>query len=148
MTVSVRLTRRPLSLAAAARELAGPGLGGVVLFVGRVRPDRTPKGTVVALAYEADPARAVRRLREIGRTAERRFGARRLVLWHRLGRVPVDAPSVVVGAGAGHRAAAFAAARFAIEELKRRVPLWKADRVRRARPRRRHRGRPRVRSAG
>ncbi|HTW56301.1 MAG TPA: molybdenum cofactor biosynthesis protein MoaE [Thermoplasmata archaeon] len=148
MTGAVRLTDRPLSVPAAARALAGPGLGGVVLFVGRVRPDRTAAGRVVALDYEADRRRAVRRLEEIAREARSRFGAGRVVLWHRVGRVPVDAPSVIVGAAAGHRAPAFAAARFLIEELKRSVPLWKATRARPARPRRPRPRRRTARSAG
>jgi molybdopterin synthase catalytic subunit len=147
MTDAVRLTDRPLSIPAAARALAGPGLGGVVLFAGRVRPDRAAGGRVVALEYEADRRRALRRLREIARRARARYGAGRVVLWHRVGRVPVDAPSVIVGAAAGHRAPAFAAARYLIEELKRSVPLWKAERARPARRRRPRPGRPNGRSA-
>jgi molybdopterin synthase catalytic subunit len=146
--VEVRLTTRALSLAAAERELSAPGLGGIVLFAGRVRPDRTPRGRVGALDYESDVVPALRRLEEIAREGRRRFGAERVVLWHRLGRVPVNAVSVVAGAACGHRAEAFAAARFLIEELKRSVPIWKAERarsVRRPRPRRSPQG---GRSAG
>lgn len=148
MSATVRLTARPLSVGAAARALEGAGYGGIVLFVGRVRPDRTRRGRVVALEYEADVRRAERRLQEVARRAAARFGAGRIVLWHRVGRVPVDAPSVIVGAAAAHRAPAFAAARYLIEELKRSVPLWKAELTRPARPPRR-RPRPRGgRSAG
>ena len=146
--MGVRLSKRPLSLAAAERELSGPGLGGIVLFAGRVRPDRTARGRVRALDYECDRAPAIRRLEEIAAEGRRRFGAERVVLWHRLGTVPVNAVSVVVGAACGHRAEAFATSRFLIEELKRSVPIWKTER---ARPVRRPRSRrsPRVgRSAG
>ena len=145
--MSVRLTSRRLSLAAAWRELEGPGLGGVTVFVGRVRPDATPSGPVVALDYEADPPLARRRLAEIEAIARRRYGADRTVLWHRIGRVPVDEASVIAGAACGHRAESFAAARFLIEELKRSVPIWKRERARPSRRPRRPPGRRAGRSA-
>lgn len=146
--MSVRLTTRPLSVAAAMRALEGPGLGGVVLFAGRVRPDRGRGGRVIALDYEAHGPLARARLAELERSVRARFGARRVVLWHRLGRVGVDEVSVIVGAACAHRARAFDAARFLIEDLKATVPIWKTDR---ARPGRRPRQRParaRARSAG
>jgi molybdopterin synthase catalytic subunit len=128
--VSVRLSDRGLSSTAAMRELGGPGLGGVVLFAGRVRPDRIGGSRVEALDYEAHygPARA--QLRALERTARRRFGAERVVLWHRVGRVKVGEVSVLVGAACGHRAAAFEATRFLIEELKSSVPIWKTAQAR------------------
>jgi molybdopterin synthase catalytic subunit len=144
----VRLARGPISWTAAFRALAGPGLGGVVVFAGRVRPDRTRGGRVVALEYEVDPRPALVRLKEIERTARRRFGVRRVVVWHRVGRVPVGAVSVVVGAAGGHRAPSFAAARFLIEQVKVTVPLWKEARVRSGRRPRPPRSRPARRSAG
>jgi len=121
------------------RELEGDELGGVVVFLGRVRPDRTGKGRVTALEYEAHRELALSALRGLERTARRRFGAEKVVLWHRLGAVPVGEPSVVVGVATGHRAAAFRAARFLIERLKAEVPIWKLER---ARPVRRPRLRP------
>lgn len=135
--MSVRLTRRSLSVASAVRTLEGPRLGGVVVFCGRVRPDPARAGPVRALDYESDRALALRELVRIERTARRRFGAGRLVLWHRLGRVPVGEISVIVGAACGHRVEAFRAARFLIEELKMTVPIWKTERARRGRRRRR-----------
>jgi len=146
--VSVRLTRRPLSPAAALRELEGPTLGGVVVFVGRVRPDRTREGAVVALEYESHRAPALRALTQLEVDAKRRFGAVRTVAWHRVGRVRVGEPAVIVGAACSHRRAAFAAAEFLIDELKRSVPVWKEVRARRARRPRRHPGPSGGRGAG
>ncbi len=124
-------------MAQAVRELEGPGLGGVVVFAGRVRPDRTRSGRVERLDYEAHRALAVAALRELETIARRRYGAERVVLWHRLGAVPVDEVSVIAGAATGHRAAAFDAARYLIEQLKATVPIWKGERSRPSRPRRR-----------
>ena len=90
--MSVRLSRRRLSVAAAMRSLEGDDLGGVVVFVGRVRPDRTRRGRVIALEYESHRPVAVAALDELERTARRRFGLGAVVLWHRLGTVPVGEP--------------------------------------------------------
>jgi len=139
--VSVRLTRRPLSVSAAMRSLAGDDLGGVVVFAGKVRPDLTSQGRVAALEYEAHVKVALAALAQLERTALHRFKVGKVVLWHRLGRVPVGEPSVIAGAAAAHRAAAFAAARYLIEQLKVTVPIWKLERARPAR-------RPRSRRAG
>jgi len=139
--MTTRLSSRPLSIAAALRELEGPGLGGLVVFTGHVRPDRTRNGRVESLVYEVDLRPALARLKTIERTARRRFGSDRVVIWHRVGRVRVGEISVVVGAAHGHRAPAFAAARYLIEEVKATVPLWKTERARRARRPPRPRGR-------
>jgi len=145
---SVRLTTRPLPLSTALRELDAPHLGGVAVFVGRVRPDRTKEGPVVALVYEADRGPALRALARLEREARRRFGAGRTVAWHRVGRVRVGEAAVLVGAACGHRAQAFAATQFLIDELKRTVPVWKEARARPARrPPRRPSRRP-ARSTG
>jgi molybdopterin synthase catalytic subunit len=140
--VTVRLTHEPLSVSLAYRELSDGPNGGIALFVGRVRPDRSRAGTVVALDYEADDRMALESLTRLERMARRRYGAQRTVVHHRLGRLKVGAVSVIVGAAAPHRDAAFEAARFLIERLKVEVPIWKSDRVRSARRRpRRPRGR-------
>ena len=146
--MGTRLTRRPLSLSSASASLRGRGLGGVVLFAGRVRPDATRSGRVRALLYEADPVVARRELGRLERTARQRFHAERVVLWHRIGPVQVGEISVIVGAACGHRAAAFDAARYLIEQLKSSVPIWKTEQARSARRPRRHPSRRAGRSAG
>ncbi|HYA58577.1 MAG TPA: molybdenum cofactor biosynthesis protein MoaE [Thermoplasmata archaeon] len=146
--MGVRLVRRPLSVARAYAELEGSGLGAVTVFVGRVRPDPSPQGRVEALDYEADLEPALRRLRAIEARAHEHFGAGRTVLWHRIGRVPAGEVAVIAGAAAGHRAEAFRAARYLIEELKRTVPIWKTERSRPGRPPRPRPGRRGARSSG
>ena len=146
--MSVRLTRRPLSVTAAARALGGAGGGGLTIFVGRVRPDRVRTGVVVALDYEADPVRALRAMERVESEVARRWNTTGTVLWHRVGRLPVGTASVIAGAAAGHRAEAFAAARALIERLKEEVPIWKRDRARPARRRPRRPSRRAGRSSG
>lgn len=140
--MSCEITTRPLTVARVARHLDDDASGAVVLFVGRVRPDASGSRRVAALDYEADRAMALRRLQGLERQARQRFGARRVHLVHRIGRLRVGAASVIVGVAAPHRSAAFQAARFLIEQLKRDVPIWKSDRWARAPAGRRRRTRP------
>lgn len=148
MTGSVRLSRRPLSMASAARALAGPDLGGVVIFAGRVRRDRRGPGRVRAIDYEVHPGPALEVMHRLDRDARRRYGAEEVVLWHRVGRVPAGEIAVIVGVAAGHRAPAFAAARYLIDVLKRTVPIWKTERARSGRRPRARRRPPTGRSSG
>jgi len=102
----------------------------VVVFAGRVRPDVRRGERVTALDYEVHRGPALRILQELDETARRRFGVAATVLWHRVGRVRVGEVSVIVGAAAAHRPAAFNATRFLIDRLKETVPIWKTERAR------------------
>lgn len=146
--MGVRVTTRPLSVPAAYRALSDPSLGGVVVFVGRVRPDPVAAGTVHALFYEAHEPLAHRELERLRTEAVQRLPKARVVLWHRLGVLPVGTVSVIVGVATPHRAAAFDLARDLIDRLKAEVPIWKTDRARPARRRRRRRAPSGGRSAG
>jgi molybdopterin synthase catalytic subunit len=109
------------------RVVEGRGIGGVVIFTGVVRPDRTRGGRVRALRYEAYRPLALRELRRLETEARDRWGDLRIRVVHRVGIVPVGETSVLVAVGAPHRAAAFAACRFLIDRLKSEVPIWKSD---------------------
>jgi molybdopterin synthase catalytic subunit len=115
--------------------------GALVIFVGQTResagtpaPGEEPEAAryagqrVIGLDYEAFEEMALDVLRTIGTEIDHRFDVHRLALIHRVGRVSVGEPSVVIAAAAPHRSAAFDAARYAIEELKARAPIWKAER--------------------
>jgi len=120
--------------------VADPADGAVVVFLGHTR---TSPGTpapgqeavaarfagqeVVALEYEAYEAMALAVLEAIADEVEARFGVRRLAILHRTGEVAVGEVSVAIVTAAGHRAEAFDACRYAIEELKARAPIWKAE---------------------
>lgn len=114
--------------------------GALVIFVGQTRetPGTPAPGEeaeaakhtdehVRGLDYEAFDEMALDVLRSIGSEIEQRFGVRRLAMIHRVGRVGLGEPSVVIAAASAHRGAAFDAARYAIEELKARAPIWKAE---------------------
>ena len=114
--------------------------GALVIFVGQTRESAgTPAPTEEAIAakyagqrvtgldYEAFEEMALDVLRKIGNEIADRFDVHRVALIHRVGRVAVGEPSVVIAAAAPHRGAAFDAARYAIEELKARAPIWKQE---------------------
>ena len=117
-----------------------PADGAVVLFIGQTRetpgapaPNEIAHAVahegepVTALEYEAFEEMALEMLRTIAGEIEERFGVTRLAIIHRTGRVELGEASVVVAAAAAHRSAAFDAARYAIDELKARAPIWKAE---------------------
>ena len=117
---AVRITSEPLSLETVAAGVADPRAGAVVAFLGVTRE-------VPALEYEAYAEMAERKLAAIVATAIERFGLCRAAAEHRVGTVPLSEPSVVVAASAPHRDAAFAGARYLIDEIKSQAPIWKRE---------------------
>jgi MoaE-MoaD fusion protein len=122
----VRLVDGPLDTRELAATVVGPSRGAVVTFHGTVR-DHHQGRPVARLDYTAYRPMAESALGRI--VAELEAGHRdlRAAIAHRLGEVPVGQPSVVIAVAAPHRAAAFDAAREALERLKREVPIWKRE---------------------
>ncbi|HEY3834754.1 MAG TPA: molybdenum cofactor biosynthesis protein MoaE [Acidimicrobiia bacterium] len=124
----IALTNEALPLDAAASWCATPGAGAVVSFTGIVRDHADGRSGVRAMTYEAyeEPARA--RLAELAAAVRDRWPVvERIALLHRLGDLELSEASVLVVVSTPHRDAAFEAARFAIDELKQTVPIWKKE---------------------
>jgi molybdopterin synthase catalytic subunit len=119
----IAVSAEPLDLAPLLAAVAHPEHGGAVTFVGTTRREGAGRA-VAALYYEAYEELATIEMEAIAREALEAYGAT-VALLHRVGRVDAGEPSVMVAASAGHRPAAFAACRYAIDELKARVPVWK-----------------------
>ncbi|MGA7922590.1 MAG: molybdenum cofactor biosynthesis protein MoaE [Thermoplasmata archaeon] len=132
--MSVRIQRGALSIARAYAELEDAGSGAAIVFAGRVRPDPVGSRPATALLYEMHRPLTDRSLERLERMARERYGARRVVIWHRLGPVKVGEASVLVGVAAAHRAPAFQAARKIMEQLKHAAPIWKTAIVESPRP--------------
>ena len=120
------LTEHPLDPAACLAAVARPDCGASATFIGTVR-DHHAGREVLGLEYSCYPSMAEAECRRIIAEAEQRFAAH-VVVQHRLGALDVGAIAVVVAASAPHRDAAFAATRWVIDEVKRRVPIWKHER--------------------
>jgi MoaE-MoaD fusion protein len=120
------ISDRPLQEADAVARVKGPGMGGIVTFVGAVR-DHARGRKVQHLEYQAYPAMAVREMEKIAEQAAQRWPGTRIAIGHRSGHLEVGEVAVVIAAAAPHRAAAFDACRFAIDTLKQTVPIWKKE---------------------
>lgn len=123
----VKLTTDPISIEDATSRLDLQGHGALVTFSGHIRPEDAYGSTLSHMEYEAYEEMAKQQLQSIGETIAQRWGVRQLAILHRVGRVEVGQPSVVIAVAAGHRPEGFEACRFAIDELKRSVPLWKHE---------------------
>ncbi len=124
----IALSSAELPAVEAARWVIRPDCGAVVTFTGTARDHAPGRPDVHRLEYEAYEEPAVRRLQEIADEVRRRWPAvGRVVLLHRVGVVDLGSAAVVVGVSAPHRGDAFDAARFAIDELKSTVPIWKRE---------------------
>lgn len=122
-----RVTTEPLSADALADAVTVPEAGGVTVFLGVVR-GATAGRRVMALEYEGHAPMAEAKLQEIGEAVHRRWpGVHQVAMAHRLGRLAIGEASVVIAVSASHRHDAFAACHFAIDELKRIVPIWKRE---------------------
>ena len=117
----------PLSPDAIAAEVDDPGAGGIVIFSGVVR-NETGGRPVKFLEYEAHAPMAEVKMREIGEAVRVRWpGVRRVAMLHRIGRLEIGEASVLIAVAAAHRGDAFEACRYAIDTLKRIVPVWKKE---------------------
>jgi len=117
----VLLTDQPL---AAPSDATGDEAGAVVDFWGVVRG--TENGAPISgIEYEAHRAMAEHQLLALAREATAQFGLSSISLRHRIGFVPVGEASLLLRVASGHRAEAFRAAQWTVDELKKRVPIWK-----------------------
>ncbi len=122
----IELVREPIRTTDLLAQVKAPADGAVVVFDGIVRDNCKGRSTLY-LDYEAYEPMALAKLREIATEMRRRFAIDRVALVHRLGRLEIGESSVLIAVSAPHRAAAFDACRFAIEAIKRSVPIWKKE---------------------
>lgn len=117
-----------LPVAAAAAWVVLPRCGATVTFTGTARDHAAGRPDVQRLEYEAYEEAAVARLAALAAEARQRWPELgRIALLHRTGVVDLGAAAVVVAVSTPHRGEAFEAARWAIDELKRTVPIWKRE---------------------
>jgi molybdopterin synthase catalytic subunit len=121
------IVERPLDPAALMQELASVSHGATVVFVGTVR-DMNDGRDVTGLDYRAYVPMAEKEMGAILREAEARWVPVQIVCEHRVGELALGDASVVIVAAHPHRGEAFDACRYVIEELKKRVPIWKRER--------------------
>jgi molybdopterin synthase catalytic subunit len=121
-----RVTDKPINLQELVDCVTDPEAGAIATFIGTTR-DNNEGRKVIALDYEAYPEMAEKELIRLGEEARRKWQICRMAIVHRVGPVQITEPSVMIAVSAAHREAAFAACRFAIEEIKKTVPIWKKE---------------------
>lgn len=117
----------PIDGAALIAEVGRPDAGATVLFLGTVRDHSPGKEGVSHLDYEVYPEQVEPKIGEIVDEAIGHWPVLSVVVEHRSGRVELEEASVAVAVSAAHRADAFAAASFLIDQLKVRAPIWKKE---------------------
>jgi molybdopterin synthase catalytic subunit len=120
------LVRTPIDASALAAHVRDGQDGATVTFDGYVRNQSHNRPTLY-LDYEAYESMALAKMREIGAQLHEKYRIHRVAIVHRLGRLEIGETSVFIAISAPHRAAAFDACRFAIDTLKRTVPIWKKE---------------------
>ena len=123
---TARLITAPIDASALIREVAADDRGSIVLFLGTVRNSNEGRA-VSGIDYSAYDAMAVAEMNRILAEATTQFEGVIIALEHRVGTLNIGDVSVAIACAHPHRAAALDANRYVIEELKRRVPIWKRE---------------------
>ncbi len=122
----IQLVREKIDTPALVEKLKTPQDGALVVFDGFVRDNFKGQRTLY-LEYESYEPMAYAKIREISAQIHQRFPIHRVAIVHRLGRLEIGETSVAIVVASAHRAAAFDACRYAIDTLKRVVPIWKKE---------------------
>jgi molybdopterin synthase catalytic subunit/molybdopterin converting factor small subunit len=123
---SFLLSERPLSLEVVVEEVRTDSAGAIATFIGTTRAHSRGRD-VLHLEYEAYEGMAEQVMADLAEALRSRYEVSDIAIHHRVGRVDIGETSVVIAVSAPHRAAALAACRDAIDELKVTVPLWKKE---------------------
>ncbi len=124
----LELTPEPLPTGSALEWAEIPSCGALACFVGVVRDHAEGRMGVTAIDYEAYLSQALSRFEALAAAARERWPEiGRVVVWHRVGRLSLGEASVVVVVSTPHRAGAFEACRYLIDNVKATAPIWKYE---------------------
>lgn len=121
-----QIVRDVIQLDTLAQQLSHPEDGAVVTFAGIVRNNTQGRRTLY-LEYEGYGPMALRKMQEIGETLKQKWAVNQVGIVHRLGRLEIGETSVGIVITSAHRTVAFEACHFAIDTLKKIVPIWKKE---------------------
>jgi MoaE-MoaD fusion protein len=121
-----QITRDPIDAQSISRQMLRPEHGAICIFEGVVRNNSKGKRTL-HLVYEAYESMALKKLEEIGIFVRQAWDIGCIAMIHRLGHLDIGETSVAVIVTSAHRRAAFDACHYAIDKLKKVVPIWKKE---------------------
>jgi molybdopterin synthase catalytic subunit len=122
----IKLVREPIDAQALIVHVRGAADGAIVVFDGFVR-DHSKNRRTRYLEYEAYESMALAKMQEIAAHLHENFAIDGVAMVHRLGRLEIGETSILIVVSGAHRAATFDACRYAIDTLKRTVPIWKKE---------------------
>ncbi len=122
----IRVTEGELRAEEAVTAVETPAAGAVNVFLGVVR-DNSLGRKVDHLVYDAYPSMAERVMREIAEEAKARFELLECAVLHRTGRLEIGETSLLIAVSSGHREASFEGGHWLVNEIKKRVPVWKKE---------------------
>ncbi len=122
----IRVTPDILDPAEAIASVASSRAGAINIFLGVVRDNNLGR-SVNHLDYEAYPTMAEKVMREIAEESVVRFGFEDVAVLHRTGRLEIGETSLLIAVSSGHRAESFEGGHWLVNEIKKRVPVWKKE---------------------
>jgi molybdopterin synthase catalytic subunit len=123
----IQITNDPIDVTAVTDSVADDGSGATVLFLGTVRDHSDETSQVCEMYYEAYNEMAEEALKQIETEATRRWSIKKFAAVHRIGTMRVGEVSVAIAVSAEHRREAFEACQYAIDTIKKTVPVWKKE---------------------
>lgn len=122
----IRVTPDVLDTAEAVAAVESPRAGAINVFLGVVRDNNLGR-QVQYLKYDAYPSMAEKVMGELAEEAKARFGLEDCAVLHRTGRLEIGEASLLIAVSCGHRAASFEAGHWLVNEIKKKVPVWKKE---------------------
>ncbi|ASJ01752.1 molybdenum cofactor biosynthesis protein MoaE [Thermococcus gorgonarius] len=126
MNEKVAVLEEAFDINKATEIVAHPEAGGYVIFLGKVR-NQSHGRKVLKLIYEVYDEMAVEEMKKIREEALKKFRITDMLIWHRKGELKVGEGTILIVASAPHRKEAFEACIWAVDEVKKRVPVWKKE---------------------
>jgi molybdopterin synthase catalytic subunit len=124
--INIKISDKPLDISDCINWAMSPQCGGIDIFIGTVRNITNGK-IVTQLQYEAYEKMALSEMKKIAEQALQTWTVEKVLIHHRKGILSIGEAAVVIAVSAPHRAAAFDACKYAIDTLKKTVPIWKKE---------------------
>lgn len=122
----IAIVTEPIDIELVLSSVKTDAAGGIDLFVGTTRNHSHGK-EVLSLEYESFEPMAVEQMKKIAEKIRERWPIEKISMVHRVGKVEIGEVSVVIAVSAAHRRETFEACRYAIDSLKKEVPIWKKE---------------------
>jgi molybdopterin synthase catalytic subunit len=122
----IRVTPDELDTTEATQAVGSAAAGAINVFLGVVRDNNLGR-KVQYLEYDAYPSMAEKVMRELAEEAKERFGLEDCAVLHRTGRLEIGEASLLIAVSCAHRAASFEAGHWLVNEIKKKVPVWKKE---------------------